>query len=76
MVRLLRLNFAAVCVIMMQFQSHNDAIAADCQPALNLLIHPRFNPTMVRLLRRLLVDQHWQAVEFQSHNGAIAAEFY
>jgi hypothetical protein len=55
-----------------EFQSHNGAIAAsgiDNHLRQNL----GFNPTMVRLLPRVLPSRPLQPRVFQSHNGAIAA---
>ena len=70
MVRLLQFNLNC-CVLKFVFQSHNGAIAG----ALFFLavgVVLRFNPTMVRLLRRCDIGDDHSWLWFQSHNGAIA----
>ena len=73
MVRLLHQKCYLKRCGILQFQSHNGAIAA-CR-----LVRPdtsdrRFNPTMVRLLQVTIAMERARARLFQSHNGAIAAK--
>ena len=57
---------------LLQFQSHNGAIAANNTNYKRTLMK-RFNPTMVRLLLTLHARLSAKSLTFQSHNGAIAA---